>query len=32
MLQEIMGDDVETMHFTQLVEAKFGERHRGSAY
>jgi hypothetical protein len=25
MLQEIMGDDVETMHFTRLVEAKFGE-------
>ncbi len=25
MLQEIIGDDVETMHFARLVEAKFGE-------
>jgi hypothetical protein len=24
MLQEIMADDIETMHFTRLVEAKFG--------
>ena len=25
MLEEIMGLNVETMHFTRLVEAKFGE-------
>jgi len=25
MLQEIIGDDVETIHFTRLVEAKFGK-------